>query len=112
MAFWWAMPVEVKSACRRLTAEGLLDAQHLAASYRRVDLLADAGIEVEPSEAIRTLAASAIDRYELRAADAMQLAASLLLCRERPSGRTFVCFDKKLSIAADLAGFTVLPPQK
>ena len=35
---------------------------------------------------------------------------TLVLCRERPRGRTFVCFDKKLASAAVAAGFTVLPP--
>lgn len=110
MAFWWGMPLEVRSACRRLVHEGLLPAGSLAAVYRKLGLLSDAGIEVVPSEEVRALAAEAIDRHELRAADAMQLAAALVLCRERPRGRAFVCFDKKLAAAADLMGFTVLPP--
>jgi hypothetical protein len=110
MAFWWGMPLEVRSACRRLVSAGLLPEGNLAVVYRKLGLLADAGVEVVPSEEVRALAADAIERHDLRAADAMQLAAALVLCRERPRGRSFVCFDKKLATAADILGFTVLPP--
>lgn len=70
--------------------------------------MADAALEVAPNEVVRTLAEAALERFDLRAADSLQLAAALVLCRERPRGRTFVCFDQKLATAADLAGFTVL----
>jgi len=110
VAFWWGMPLEVRSACRRLVGEGLLLPGDLAAAYRRLSLFSDSGIEIVPSEEVRSLAAAAIDRHGLRAADAMQLGAALVLCRQLPRGRAFVCFDKKLALAADLEGFAVLPP--
>jgi hypothetical protein len=44
-----------------------------------------------------------------RAADTLQLAASLVWCRERPVGRSFVCLDARLREAAVREGFSVLP---
>jgi predicted nucleic acid-binding protein len=111
MAVWWGTLVEVRSALQRVHREGGLAPADLATSLRRLSAMSDAALEVAPTEAVRTLALSALERHDLRAADALQLAAALVLCRERPRGRTFVCFDRKLAIAADLTGFTVLPAQ-
>jgi predicted nucleic acid-binding protein len=107
IAIWWGTSVEVRSALNRVHVEGGLSPTDLAAGLRRLSLINDASLEVTPSEAVRTLACSAIDGYGLRAGDALQLAAALVLCRERPRGRSFVCFDDKLAVAADLAGFIV-----
>ncbi len=72
-------------------------------------MLKRAASEIEPTEEVRTIAESVLDRHDLRAADAFQLAAALVLCHEKPRGRWFVCFDQQLAAAADVAGFTVLP---
>jgi predicted nucleic acid-binding protein len=109
MAVWWGTEVEVRSALYRLYREGGLVPADLAASLRRLTAIGDAALEVAPSESVRAVARSVIERYPLRAGDALQLAAALVLCRERPRDRSFVCFDQKLAAAADLAGFTVLP---
>ncbi len=50
-----------------------------------------------------------LDKYALRAAEAFQLGAAMVYCRAQPRGRWFVCFDRRLRTAADVAGFTVLP---
>jgi len=109
MALWWGTPVEVRSAFRRLLRDGALTGPDVAAADRRLDRLGDLASEIEPTEEVRALASSLLDRHELRAADALQLAAALVLCRERPRARAFVCYDKKLRVAAETAGFTVLP---
>jgi hypothetical protein len=44
----------------------------------------------------------------LRAADSLQLAASLVWCEQRPSKRNFICGDQQLAKAAESAGFSVL----
>jgi predicted nucleic acid-binding protein len=46
-----------------------------------------------------------VDRYDLRAADALQLAAALVWCEDLPQGRMFLTADKKLQQAAMLSGF-------
>lgn len=45
----------------------------------------------------------------MRAADAAQLAAALVWCRERPKQRPLVCFDERLRAAATAVGFSVRP---
>jgi predicted nucleic acid-binding protein len=109
MGIWWGTPVEVQSALQRLRREELLSSADLSTSLRRLSAMSEAAVEVTPSEPVRALAGSALERYDLRAADALQLAAALVLCREHPRGKVFVCFDAKLARAADAAGFTVLP---
>ena len=109
LVLWWATPIEVRSALRRLMREGALTSADIAAADHRLTRLHDLASEIEPTEEVRDLASAMLDRHDLRAADALQLAAALVLWRERPRGRPFVCYDKKLRVAAEAAGFTVLP---
>jgi hypothetical protein len=66
-------------------------------------------VEVEPAAALRERAVRLLSSHNLRAADALQLAAALVWAEERPAGRVFVCLDARLREAARLDGFTVLP---
>ena len=63
--------------------------------------------EIQPAERVRAIAEDLPDRYGVRALAAMQLAAALVWCRERPNRRPFICFDERLSAAAAAAGFIV-----
>ena len=47
--------------------------------------------------------------HPLRAADAFQLAAALVWCRERTAGAGFVCLDGRLREAVAREGFEVFP---
>jgi hypothetical protein len=47
--------------------------------------------------------------HPLRAGDALQLAAALVACGERPEALPFVCLDDRLRDAARREGFAVLP---
>ena len=62
---------------------------------------------IEPIEIVRELALAQLDRFPLKAGDALQLAAALVWCRQRPHRRTFVCNDRQLRSAADALGFEV-----
>jgi predicted nucleic acid-binding protein len=64
--------------------------------------------EIQPTERVRDLAERRLERYELRAADALQLAAALVWCRERPRGRSFLCRDLRLNEAARGEGFSIV----
>jgi uncharacterized protein len=108
-AMWWGTPLEVTSALQRLHRERFLSSAELSASLQRLSAVSEASLEVAPTESVRVLAATVLERHDLRAADALQLAAALVLCREHPRGRAFVCFDAKLAGAADAEGFTVHP---
>jgi hypothetical protein len=46
-----------------------------------------------------------VNRYELRAADALQLSAALEWCEGAPQGEIFLAADQKLREAAVLSGF-------
>jgi predicted nucleic acid-binding protein len=109
LVLWWGAPVEARSAFLRLVREGILSPTELADAAKRLATLKRVASEMEPTEEIRTIAESVLDKHDLRAADAFQLAAALVLCHEKPRGRWFVCFDRRLAAAADVSGFTVLP---
>jgi hypothetical protein len=63
--------------------------------------------EILPSANVREIAFRQLERFPLRAADALQLAAALVWCGERPRDRWFVCADRPLAAAAVEAGFDV-----
>lgn len=48
-----------------------------------------------------------LERFSIRAADALHLSAALIWCNQKPRGRLFVCNDMRLGDAARQAGFTV-----
>jgi hypothetical protein len=64
--------------------------------------------EILPADPLRELALQLLSEYSLRAADSLQLAASLTWCEMRPSRRNFISGDMKQSKAAKLAGFSVI----
>jgi predicted nucleic acid-binding protein len=107
---WWAARVEVSSAISRLHRLGTLKARARQEAIVRLDCLTVEWDEVPPSDAIREQAATLLDLYPLRAADSLQLAAALIWCRNRPSGRNFLCAGARLAEAATQAGFTTLRP--
>jgi uncharacterized protein len=102
---WWASPVEIASALARLARMKQLDSSDWAKSRRLAADLADAWFVIQPSDALRAKATQLVDRYELRAADALQLAAALEWCEDVPRGRVFLTADQKLREAAVLSGF-------
>jgi uncharacterized protein len=107
MVVWWGTPVETRSAVARLTREGRLTTAECATAVRLLTELRGAWDEIVPSEKLRSIAERLPDDHGIRAADAFQLAAALVWCRERPRGRTLICFDERLRNAAAQAGFTV-----
>jgi hypothetical protein len=105
---WWGTPVEVASALARLKREGHLSPEQAQLAARRLDMLRTAWREVQPVHELRELAERHVAASELRAADALQLAAALVWCRQRPARRDFICNDRRLGEAARQAGFTVI----
>lgn len=112
LAVWWGTVVEAHSALRRLVREGAMTDKDLGHALDRLDLLRRSWSEVQPGEQVRHLALGALDRHALRSADAIQLAAALVLCDEKPRRRPFVCLDDRLAAAAEQAGFSVLPRRR
>lgn len=107
-AVWWATPVECASALARLERERRLsEAGWQAASER----LAEAGrgwTEVPPIDRVRDQAIRVLRLHSLRSADALQLAAAIVLADFEPKTLPFVTLDQPLAAAARREGFEVL----
>lgn len=105
---WWGSLLEVHSAiCRLHRGEEITDLDKQGA-VARLRLLSHGWREILPGDELRELATLSLEKYSLRAADSLQLAASLIWCERRPSKRTFICGDQRLVEAAKSAGFSVL----
>lgn len=109
MVVWWGTPVEARSAFARLAREGDLTPVQRATAIKLLGQLRGSWDEILASERARSLAEALPDEQGVRAPDALQLAAALVWCRERPRRRSFVCFDERLAKAASAVGFTVQP---
>lgn len=109
MVVWWGTPLEARSAFARLVREGRLTAEERVTAVRLLGQLRRAWDEILPTERVRSLAEDLPDSHGLRAADAAQLAAALVWCRERPKQQPFVCFDERLKTTATALGFSVRP---
>jgi predicted nucleic acid-binding protein len=104
---WWVTSVEVVSAFQRLIREGHISRQESAQSLARLEHLRSRWNEVQPSAELRIQAEQLLRMQPLRAADALQLAAALIWCNNRPRGHTFIVADKTLADAAQIEGFSV-----
>jgi hypothetical protein len=109
MVVWWGTSLEARGAFARLVREGRLTGQEHATAIRLLGQLRVAWDEILPTEQVRALAEELPDTHGVRAADAAQLAAALVWCRERPKQRPIVCFDDRLRAAATALGFSVRP---
>jgi uncharacterized protein len=107
MVVWWGSLIEARSAFARLVRDGSLTEADRVRAVRLLVQLRPSWDEIQPSESVRAIAEELPDRYGVRSLDAMQLAAALVWCRERPTRRSFICFDERLSRAAAAAGFVV-----
>lgn len=104
---WWSTSVEIASALARLVRMKQLDSGDWTTARKLAKNLADSWSVVQPSENLRAKAALLVERYDLRAADSLQLAAALEWCEDTPHGRVFLTADQRLREAALLNGFDV-----
>jgi len=109
LVVWWGTKVEASSAVARLRRDGHLSGTDSAQLLRQLDALLSAAYEIQPSEEVRTTACRALRVHELRAADALQLAAALVWAEHHSTGMPFVCLDGRLREAATREGFDVSP---
>jgi predicted nucleic acid-binding protein len=105
---WWGSFVEIHSAICRLHRDGEITAAGKQGAVARLQLLSRSWREILPSDQLRESAIELLNNYPLRAADSLQLSASLIWCNQRPAKRIFICADHRLSRGATSAGFSVL----
>jgi predicted nucleic acid-binding protein len=101
---WCSTPAEIASALARLVRMRQLEPGDHSRARELAQSLADSWSVIQPSDALRTKATQLVDRFDLRAADSLQLAAALEWCEDAPQGRVFLTADQKLRDAALLAG--------
>jgi predicted nucleic acid-binding protein len=105
---WWGTAIEVVSALARLRRQNFLtEPQHYAAE-KRFTALRRSWREILPTNRLRELSELQLVRYDLRAADSLQLAAALVWCNQRPKNRAFLCRDVRLRDAARSEGFSIV----
>ena len=102
---WWATPIEIASALARLVRLNHLLPTDWVKARGLSSRLASSWSVIQPAEAVRASTLQIIEHYDLRAADALQLAAALTWCKDMPQGRVFLTADHWLLNAAMLRGF-------
>ena len=108
MAVWWGTPVECVSAIARRERRARSGTARLVEWLRRFEELGLDWHEVQPDERVRSLARRLVRVHPLQAADALQLAAALVVAEHEPRRIGFTSFDARLNDAAAREGFAVL----
>ena len=107
---WWGTEVECVSALARLEREGGLAGPSITRALDRLDALALAWREIQPVPRVRTGAVRLLRVHDLRAPDALQLAAALVAAEDHPKTLAVVTLDPRLRLAAEREGFAVIGP--
>lgn len=103
--------VEIRSAIRRRQRAGDIDAEVATAILQNVQSHMETGfLRQAVNETVIDTALAMIDRYTLRAFDAIQLAGCLVLCGIGGQAFTFVCSDRRLLEAARSEELSVFDP--
>jgi predicted nucleic acid-binding protein len=108
VAVSWATPAECVAALARLEREGRLSDAGWGVARERLRAVARGWTEVPPVERVRSQAMRMLRLHPLRAADALQLAAAVVLADFEPGALPFVTLDAQLAGAASREGFEVL----
>ena len=107
---WAWTRVEMAGAVERRSREGALSRAQRRQVLERLNQFASTWDEVTEVLAVRSKASLLLARHPLRAADAGQLGAALLIQEQLAGGSLpFACLDDRLSQAAELEGLTPLP---
>ena len=106
---WTWARTEIASAIERRAREGPLSRRQRYEALERLHAFAESWDEVAEMPAVRIRAEALLARHPLRAADAGQLGAALLVQEELAGMLTFVCLDRRLSLAAERESLRVTP---
>lgn len=107
LVVWWATAVEARSAFSRLVRMQKLNSIGAFQAQRRLEMLEAGWREIQPTTGLRSLAVVLVDRYQLRAADALQLAAAAIW-KGNTTNRPFLSGDQQLLAAAHSEGFRAI----
>ena len=105
MAVWWGAPTECWSALARREREAGWPAAITDKALSNLQLIMQRAQEVLPSAAVRAHSRRLLFTHSLRAADALQLAAALVLAGSEVADLEFVTLDEALASCARREGF-------
>lgn len=108
IAVWWGTGVEARSAFARDLRNGMISAAEHRLAILRLGKMREDWREILPDENLRSFAEDLPDRFSMRAADALQLAAAYMWTLQNPFGRPFISGDKRLLDAAEQLGFRTI----
>lgn len=108
IATWAWTLTEIASAVERCTRDGSLSRPQRREALDRIGALARSWDEVTDMLAVRSRANALLARHPLRAADAGQLGAALLIQEQLAGALAFVCLDQRLSLAAERESLRVV----
>lgn len=110
VAVWVLTRIELVSAIRRRERDGDIDTAEVGKTVHRIDGLEKGWTEVSSLDSVCERAERLLGVHPIRAADALQLGAALVLVKDRPRRRGFVTADTTLAQAAAREGFETLVP--
>ena len=105
---WWGTLAEVRSALARALRNQRITTKEKEQAIGRLQQMNNSWDEIAPDRSVRALTLQLLDTYPLRTGDALQLAAALVWCSEKPQRRIFVCFDERLATVAEELGFNII----
>lgn len=108
ISVWGMTWLELAAAIERRVREGRIDLAARQSILKRVARIAADAHEVSDIAAVRSRAIPLVARHPLRAADAAQLGAALLIADPAPSSLTIAVLDRRLAEAAEREGLNVL----
>ncbi|MBI4924627.1 MAG: type II toxin-antitoxin system VapC family toxin [Bdellovibrio sp.] len=108
MIVWSLTWIECHSVLARLEREKLISFKKFSQAREDLKKLENTWIVVEQLNWVQKRAERLIYLHVLHAADALQLAAALVACEDRPVNMDFVTFDKQLARAAIKEGFCLV----
>lgn len=106
---WMLSDVEVRSAIERLRREGVLTPEQALRDIQDSEVVWKQLRVIDLVGAVKQRAKRLLARHPLRAADALQLGAALLVADDDPGRIEIVSLDERLAEAARREGFRVLP---
>lgn len=104
---WTSSQVEVRSALSRRLRERAMTRRAFDDARGRAERLFAALSHVVALEQVSERAIRLLDLHDLRATEALQLAAALVASGERPQTMPFATLDQRLATAARAEGFPV-----
>jgi len=108
---WWATEIECTSALARLERRNEITTRGASMAFRRLDVMKSSWSEVQSLGPIKEISRRLLRTHDLRAGDAMQLAAAVVASEGRPSSLEFLSLDDRLVQAAHREGLVVVDAQ-